>query len=209
MITYDNFTSGGNVSPGTSLTWSHTCAGGGRLLLVFMRGGNGEGDKVTGVTYAGVAMTKLGSTVTVGGGSNQVMSGYYLINPAIGANNVVVSLSSGYIQAASVSYKNVRQTGFPDSINTNSATSASSLTVSTTTVKNNCWTVLFGKGSSITAGTGSTSRGVNSDTRIFDSNGVITPAGSTNMSFTNSVDDVGGIIVSFAPQLYSPIMFFQ
>src|SRR5450759_1005997 len=173
-IAFDVFTNGGNVNPGTSLTWSHTCsAGDKRFLIVFMRGGNGEGDKVTGVTYNGISMTKLASTVTVPT-ANQVISGYYLANPASGAHNVVISLSSGYLAAASMSYTGVKQSGLPDSINTATAS----------------------------AGTGTTERGHIGGFADFigcDSNGALTPPGSKSLQGTATSGDWGGIIISLPP----------
>jgi len=202
-IAFDVFTNGGNVNPGTSLTWSHTCsAGDKRFLIVFMRGGNGEGDKVTGVTYNGISMTKLASTVTVPT-ANQVISGYYLANPASGAHNVVISLSSGYLAAASMSYTGVKQSGLPDSINTGTA-NAVSLTLSTTTVANNCWTVaaIHRETATVSAGTGTTERGHIGGFADFigcDSNGALTPPGSKSLQGTATSGDWGGIIISLPP----------
>ena len=201
MIAYDSSANGSNVNPGTSLTWSHTCTGADRILFVFTRGGNSEGDKVTGATYAGVAMTALSQSVTTPGSAQQKVRGFYLLNPALGANNVVVSLTSGFLAGVSSSYTGVKQSGFPDSINTNTASSASSLTVSTTTVKNNSWTVLGAAGDYFSAGAGSTLRISNSSLQVLDSNGPKTPAGATSMAVNYNISDLGGIIVSFAPSI--------
>ena len=58
MAAFDAAGSGPSTSA-TSLTWSHTCAGANRILFVgFLSNGT-----VTGVTYNGVAMTQVGSSV--------------------------------------------------------------------------------------------------------------------------------------------------
>ena len=79
----------------TTATVSHTCTGSDRILFV-QAISNDDGDTVTGVTYNGVAMTKIGSSVGVppAGSSSNFLSMWYLIAPATGANNVVVTRST-------------------------------------------------------------------------------------------------------------------
>jgi hypothetical protein len=149
-------------------------------------------------------MTKISQTVTSPPTGSTTLVGFYLINPASGAHNVVVSLSSAYFEAVSISYKGVRQTGFPDSINTNTVHSGTSLSVTTTTIKNNCWTTMgLVGGSSTAAGSNTTLRINNNNVAALDRNAAITPPGSTNLNATFSVGDVGGIIVSFAPNIFN------
>ena len=88
-ITFDSASNsvGLNVS---SLTWSHTVgAGSGRIVVVgvSIRGNS----TVTGVTYAGQALTVVGTVSN--GGSNHVEM-WALVAPPAGTANVVVSLSS-------------------------------------------------------------------------------------------------------------------
>lgn len=213
-IQFDAATAGGGVS-GTTLTWSHTCSGANQILFAFFRGGDGEGDKITGVTYNSVAMTKLGTTVSIPTPSPEIMSAYYLFNPAQGAHNIVASLSSGFLVGASASYKNVLQTGIPDAVNTLTATSGTSKTISVTTVLNNCWTILWGRetqGLDNVGGAGATFRvySVGADSAIFDSNGAITPAGSTSMTVTANTSDYWGLLMlSFGPALSGGAAFLE
>lgn len=203
-IAFDAATNGTSVNPGTSLTWSHTIAQAGEILFVCTRGGNGEGDKISGVTYAGVAMTQI-ATVTIAS-SNQVVSLYYLLAPAIGANNVVVSLSSGFLIGGSVSYKDVRQSGQPDASTTKNVSATTSMATTVTSVADKCWTILAAitNGGGLIAGSGSTQRldltnGANPFI-VFDSNAAITPAGSTSMTVSWSGNSEGAsIMASFAP----------
>lgn len=135
---------------------------------------------------------------------------YALVNPASGANNVVISVSpSSVIYGASASYTGVAQTGMPDAFTTNNngGTGTTSLTVSLTTIADNCWTILIGTkstGGAISAGTGSTKRTTASDDAsgfgLFDSNTPITPAASTSMSISWATSsEAAAVMASFAP----------
>jgi hypothetical protein len=98
------------VTPATgasTVTFSHTCgAGADRAIYVLVV--ENFNSVVTGVTYGGVALTQLGSwnfsnTVT--------LSVWRLINPASGANNVVVSQSASHnLNITAISFTGVHQT---------------------------------------------------------------------------------------------------
>lgn len=95
------------------MTWSHTCAGSNRALLVQVYGGSGM--TVTGVTYNGVAMTLLGNITSLIG---QPVYLYGLLNPASGANSVSVSFTGTLAEAAAGSYSGVDSFGTVDTDNT-------------------------------------------------------------------------------------------
>lgn len=138
-IAYDN-SSEGAVGASTTLTYSHTCTGSNTFLKVDFRI-NGASGSVSSVTYAGVSMTQLANV-----SANGVYT-YYLINPATGANNVVITTSgSGEITSYSASYTGVKQTSPIDSQNTVGSGSVSDTTVvvATTVVASNCWLLGFG-----------------------------------------------------------------
>jgi len=80
---------GGTIPTGFS--FSHTCSGTERLLLVWVIDIGSNDTAVTGITYNGDAMTRLGE---VSDGSN-VVEGWYLVNPDTGTNTVSVSQSAG------------------------------------------------------------------------------------------------------------------
>ena len=98
-----------------SLTYSHTCTGSNGLLLVHAT--TNTTDDVTGITYAGAAMTQVTKIQTPSGRWNYL---FYKLGPATGANNVVISTSDtpDLILSYSASYTGVSQSGFPDSSNT-------------------------------------------------------------------------------------------
>jgi hypothetical protein len=100
-------------NPDTSYTWQHTCTGTDRLLIVAISSGNGGTDTFSGVTYNGVSMTLLTSNAV---SASVVSRVYYLVNPASGANDIVVSLSAAtnFPIGKAVSYTNADQATQPD-----------------------------------------------------------------------------------------------
>jgi hypothetical protein len=187
------------VNPGTSVTWAHTCSGANRILFVGAFGNTGGAGNIAGATYNGVAMTLIDSQAPVSG--ERWIYLWYLINPAAGANNIVVSSDGSSIALAglSESFTGAAQTGQPDAHAKNSA-SAGSLTVSVTTVAANCWAVAYYKASAmISAGTGTTGRQNAIDQLIGDNNGAVAAGTTVNMSATASASTFGGIIASIAP----------
>lgn len=73
----------------TSQTWSHTCSGSNRYLLVSI---GTNGNDASGVTYAGVAMASLGNKQETTTGYRIGLWG--LAAPALGANNIVATFVS-------------------------------------------------------------------------------------------------------------------
>lgn len=188
------------VVSGTS--YSYTTSGSNRLLFIGL--GIPFGQSISGVTYAGVSMTQQAMLTDA---SNYNIYLFYLVNPALGANNYVVTASSSTQTYGCVaSYNGVSQTGFPDASTTNQNTGTSQ-TVTLTTIANNAWTFMFsgfnyGQVGTPTGGTGTTIR--QALQKIFiasDSNGAITPAGSTSLILNNgtSGSQNDSIMVSFAP----------
>lgn len=105
MITIDSSsTSGGSVLV-SSVTWSHTCSGIERVLVVGVGVG---GTTPTGVTYRGVAMTLAVSETGIAPKTYL----YYLNNPPTGAGNIVVTLASalGACICGGVSFNGVDST---------------------------------------------------------------------------------------------------
>lgn len=198
-IAFDTSVSGGN-SASTSLTWSHTVTGSNSVLEVVTQGNVAGTDDITSVTYAGVSLTKIDGVQIP---SDRYIGLWELINPATGANNVVISFTGSFMQAHSASYTGVAQSGQPDASNKGTATSTTSVTVSVTTVADNCWLVgSFGNASSTPlAGTGTTSRqAATAGIALFDSNGAKTPPGSFSLQETfGGSTNLAGIVASIAP----------
>ena len=204
-IAFDTAVDGSLVNPGTSLTWSHTHTGNNLLSLVSVfgdtQGGDVDGSKITGVTNNSVSMTELARVLPSG---DRWLYLFYLLAPATGAHNIVVSASSSIVIAGqSASYTGVKQSGFPDNSTTNTANTALDITTSLATSANNCWTFLATKNSigASAADTGSTLRISNANGMgIYDSNALITPAGSYSMKVNiGSLANWAAIMASFAP----------
>lgn len=196
----------GNANGASPFSASYTSgAGSDRLLIVVFDGDVATGaDDITGVTYAGVAMTlaakKVGQI-----NQNRNLYFYYLLNPASGSNTVVISYSgSHYILAGAANYTGI---GSLDATNTNFGFAATTLATSLTTVADNSWMMLASDGTDgahpAIAGAGSTRRAFDGTFGVwafFDHNAAISPAASTSMT----VDYQGNafaaqIAVSFAP----------
>lgn len=115
---------------------SHTCSGADRLLVVAITGDNA--DNLTGVTYAGVAMTlgvKLNYT------ADRWNYFYYLVNPALGANDIAVT-GLTYKSITGISYTGVDQSSPIDSTYSNFFSAAGTTSVATLSVTaSNCWLI--------------------------------------------------------------------
>ena len=196
-IALDN-SSEASLSSGTVLTFSHTVSGDNRILFVSCSQEGGSLDSITGITYNGISMTRIGMAVSQANGRAYL---YYLIAPATGANDVVVTYSeTTNKRGQAVSYTGVSQSGVPDASDSGNG-SGTTITGTITTVLDNCWTIMtaYGNNAGLVASTGSTERLNNNRLGTFDSNGVITPAAETTMVVTCSSDNNGFVIASFAP----------
>lgn len=196
-------TSAGANGATSSLSVSHTCTGSDRILFVFVE--TEPNGRLTGVTYAGQAMTLLAS-VTDLGFSNAELFLYYIVAPATGANNIVASLNaSTNVHMAAASYTGASQTGVPDSQAVLSENVSASQTLTTTVVAANSWLVgvtINGNAAAV-AGANTVIRSTQpawNNMALIDSNGA-QASGSRSMAITwGGVPTTNaGIIVSFAP----------
>ncbi len=138
-IAFDTSSKKTVTTTGTSITWSHTCTGSNLILIASVMWRANAAETLTGITYNGVAMTSISD---VSGGTSSHVSTYYLINPTTGANNIVATWSAAPYNMTGIgaSYTGAKQTGQPDSSNTGTGT-GTTLTIATTVVASNCWTV--------------------------------------------------------------------
>lgn len=203
-IAFDAATNGSSVTA-TSYTLAHTCTGTNRFLVVGVVGvaGAATSNNISGVTYAGVAMTKIGEEQL--SPNDRWFSIWYLYNPASGANNIVVSSSSSaFIAASAASYNGVAQSA-PEVTHKSSQATGSPLNEALTTLSDNAWHIGAGGTASgtPTAGTGTTRRAVNggANLAVFDNGGAITPAGSNTIQMTGMNSSFGSILwgMSLAP----------
>lgn len=185
----------------TGMTFSHTCSGANRLLLVAI--GNSTGTVNVGtVTYNGVTMTLLDYN------NNGGLWG--LLAPTLGANNIVVSgYASQLITAVSASYTGVLQYNLPDN-HTAKGVIAGSSSVSQSITPNNpsCWVIgMISQQSSalISAGANTTVRGQNDNDRtvaLADANATIWTPTLTTLNYNSGSTgfwDMVAISVQQAP----------
>ncbi len=183
-----------------TLTFAHTCTGTNLCLIVGAY--DDTGDQITGVTYNGVAMTFVRKVEF--GNYTKYLSVYYLLGPATGANNVIItrSTSTGYIGGIASSYTDARQSSQPDASNATNypAASQTAITTSVTTVGDNSWIVAFG---SVDGDTDPTGNGVtirqssmtNTGLALGDTAAAKTPPGAFTVGFTSDPGNAkGGVI---------------
>jgi hypothetical protein len=173
----------------SSLSWSHSCSGSDRLLVVGTNSGDlSAGDRpVTSITYNGANLTKIRSDDA----GNIRTELWYLVVPASGSHTIQVTFSGNNInvQAGAVSLTGVDQSS-PLDANNGATGSSPSPSVSITTVADNAWVIdslMVENTPSITVGAGQTSRWSedNANSRGRGSTeGPRTPAGSVTMSWS-------------------------
>lgn len=185
---------------GTPAPWFHTCGLDASILAVHIRD---DANGVTGLAYAGIAATLGGS---VNDGLGHLYRLFYLIHPPAGTHQIVITNGGGSVSANAASWTGARLTSVPDVTVTTATSSASTIAIATTTRSDNCW-VMFAvsdrSGSTPTANANCTLRaaaGSGASTALFDSNGVVHPAGTlTQTANVASSAHATAIALAFAP----------
>lgn len=110
LIAFDAVAAGNHGATAT-LTWSHTAVAGAYVVVPVIWLSN---PTISSITYAGTAMTLLGSQFTNNSSANGCLALYGLAGVAGGAQTVTVTLSSAVNASAdSVSYTGVSSAGSP------------------------------------------------------------------------------------------------
>jgi hypothetical protein len=106
-IAFDAATSNG--LDGSSGSFAHSCSGANRILFFFAlcHTGGAAAQGMASVTYGGIALTKLMTTLTLGGAASKLEL-WYLSNPAIGSNTLAWSKTNNNHHALmAISYTGV------------------------------------------------------------------------------------------------------
>lgn len=205
MVTYDNSYTGASIAGVNSQTTSYTVGTGANRILVVGTWSTTTSNDVSGITYAGVAMTQVGTGIA--NSTDGYITMWYLLNPTSGANNIVVSLSdsAAHFNSFGASYSGAKQSGQPDASSTFQG-SVSSWSQSVTTVANDCEVIAIMResaGVTLIAGTNTTlvQNIPGGGFHVVDSTVVTSPAGSTTLSATWSTATplVASIMMSIAP----------
>lgn len=138
-------------SSGTTnnLTFAHTVASTNRVLLVGVTVDQ-AGTGVTGVQYGGQALTRQ---VTIGNGGRPRTEIWSRLNPVVGVNNVVVTLTGNdQVIAGAMSFRGVNLTTPFDAPAQSSSANSATPAVTITPVTNDAWTVdVISANNSVTA----------------------------------------------------------
>lgn len=181
----------------TPLTFSHTCGSGSDRLLVVgvsIRGAV----TVTGITYAAVALTKIRHDAPGGDVRSEL---WYLVAPATGANNVVVTMSGDQSFAAiAQTYTGVHQT-VPKGTDVGSTGSGTAVTVDVTSATGELVIDVVTRqasGGTFTEGASQTKRQTHT-TQPGGSMSEEAGAATVTMSWTISSEDYAQCAVPFKP----------
>lgn len=185
----------------TSQTPTSVAVSGSDTLGVVFVAGDSAADNITAATWNSVSMTKIGAVKTPG---DRWISAWWVANPA---SSTTISFTGGsFWRSFSMYYTGAAQTGQPDSFNTNTASTATVISVSTTVVASNCWLWMAQKdvtGGKTYSPSGSlASMRANADAggiAIADSNGTVSTGSVTGTLTAAGNSDHGAIAFSIAP----------
>ena len=215
-LTFDAASSTIDEGGDTTVTWSHTCSGGNRALIVCIaHNGPSGGHSVSGVTYNSVAMTSIGGVsfyddIT----PNFRVEQWKLSNPASGANDVQITLSNSMsVTAGAVSFTGAHQTTGSltgtqaSAVNHDASSNTPSVNVSSATgeiVVDSCMSVALPNPCAFTVGALQTSRwerGEDEGDTGYNGACSTEPGGTTiTMSWTLANNALWGIVgVSVKP----------
>lgn len=184
-----------DIAAGTTQTIAYTTNGTNRVLLVVIKS-TATPDSVT---YNGVAMTNLATDAGHPGFYETYKDRlYYLANPAIGANNLVITWPSSHaFQSLSIaSYEGVDQTTPLDAYEAWTFSNTGVTTDDVTVATADAWAVMFSQSyddAGFTAGTSTTERLDSQESGfgshgVFDSNGPLS-TGTKTLTATFGGDD--------------------
>ena len=204
-IAYDTKTTAAQ-NPASSLTWSHTCSGDNRILFVCAQNNSSGLNHISGITYNGVALTKINEIV---GGLPGVLSLWYLINPPTGAHNIVITAVNGTwaLMGIGISYTGVAQTQ-PNIISgavSGSANGVSSYSRTVTTTVNNSWALLWTENNAGTPSAGADTTllqgpfGWSGACGLFYNTNPISPAGNFTGNYNLPTGNTVAVMVYFEP----------
>lgn len=204
-------TSGAQVNSGSTTNTISINNTSGDFLLVGIADNTATEANVTGVTYNGVAMTKITSILKSAANAFYV-SLWYLKAPATGTNNLVATRTtgSGDFYVIGSFYSGVDQTNPIDNSGagyntTTSDGSGATLTETLTTVSDNCWlaSIVFSDYGGLGANTNCVERqDLNTAVCFYDTNSAQTPAGSKSLiqdTGNNAANKRRAITVAFQP----------
>ncbi len=195
-LAFDAATGSSAGAGGTTLTYSHTTSGSNRGLFV----GAGCLDSITapeisGVTYAGVSMSPAGSVL------NDVVTpdveiratGWTLVDPASGPNNVVVSYaaSGAEVGSCAVSFTDANQTDMAGTPATATGATATAIVDATSAADEIVVDFVYTAQNTVTVGSLQTSRNEQENINFESSCGSSTELGAATTTMSWSLGTEG------------------
>jgi RHS repeat-associated protein len=167
-------------------------SGSNRILIVgtSVQDANHANYPITGITYGGVALTKIRSDEATGNARTEL---WYLLNPATGTANIIVNAtgSIGELAMEAISLTGVDQTT-PIDAQAGQTGNGTASSLSITTSANNTWvaSMFSGEGTITGVGSGQTELGPLTDQSFENAaasyTGPVNPAGASSQIFTMS-----------------------
>lgn len=146
----------------TSASFSHTCAGSNRLLMVAIANDAGDSFQPGAPTYNGISMTSVGAINNATDFANVRLTVFRLIAPATGSNTLAFSIGPVNFVVVAVSFNGVNQTTPLGTAATATGTTAAQPSVTVSSAVNDLVFDAIGTLNSaadtFTAGTGQTKR---------------------------------------------------
>lgn len=185
-----------DFSSGTSGNKSFTVSGSNNILFVVT---SDPSSNTYTLTYAGQAMTQIGSQVQ-GGNYHQL---WYKVNPSSGSNNISFTRTDlGPFSISAVQYSGVKQTSPIDQTNSATLQSGATVTGSVTTTSSSQWVIFVtGTDNSASASTnatlilGNTNKGSLFDNQTYGD----IPTGAFSISATQTSGGYAYLMASFMP----------
>ena len=207
-ISFDSVSSNAVSSQNSTLTFSHTVDDQSNRMLVvgaLAEDGIAANCEATGVTYDSVAMTKI-ADVTACTTFFDCLSLWYLVAPALGGNDVVITYAgdSDDRTGGAITLYNVAQQA-PEASDTTFCNSCTNITSSLTTLGSGAWVVdVVGSGNTggaLTPLAGQTERYERSN---FSSSGAggtlyVENPGSVSVDWSQAANRMVQVIAAFAP----------
>jgi hypothetical protein len=200
-IVFDSIDAGQQGNPTTTLSFVHTVTTTANNALICSIVDGITADNVTNMNASGTPMTRMITYLT---STTRYSAIWYALGVPTGNVLVTATGTSDYMHGLCVSYAGVKQSGFPDASSThNTASGVTILQSSVTTTADNSWPIMWSlhNGTVPNAGPNTVFRGYgpNAAWAWFDKGSLVTPAGSSTLSSTSTIDTMDQFIFSIAP----------
>ena len=202
-IAFDSVTENGQVdSPSSPTTYSHTCSGSDRFLLVgvTLRRSPSPAGTISSVTYNGAAMTLVGTPALIASNTQRVHL-YYLENPDAGTNTISITHTAGQtnLWSLAASYTGVDQTPDIEDTGTQAGGVATSSSITMTSTSAGALMVgYFWADNNSSTSTDTLRNSTNTQANIVDLIKATAGSDTLNLSHTNSNRAAFGLTLAAA-----------